>query len=367
MDQGAGLEPPGIVADKKGWYEGEQLDGKKHGRGMLRYHTGAVYDGEWRKGKYHGFGLYTYPPSTPPLLDETTGATNTATGATVAAEYQGYQQQYYRGEWIGGKRHGHGTYVDRAKGFEYVGQWVSNQRHGYGTLSRADGTRYEGEWQADLKHGNGVNVYADKSSYSGQWERGMRSGFGHHTFYCPEKEEEEGPDQYSNQYSNQHSNHCSKNRALASFYRGFWEKDVMHGKGTRVYASGSIYEGDWQHGKQTGWGKFSTITNHEDLSTTTAAAAAEPTHLSTTYEGEWLDGMKHGEGELANRWSTNAANVEITITFVKGRWDRDTIMESHERREETLNSRRIEGSRSGGGQRRSHRDSTYLFSGKKNQ
>ncbi len=38
-------------------FEGEQLDGKPHGRGIMIYERG-VYDGDWFQGKRHGYGQY---------------------------------------------------------------------------------------------------------------------------------------------------------------------------------------------------------------------------------------------------------------------------------------------------------------------
>ena len=41
-------------------YEGEKRDGKKHGRGTMRYPDGGVYEGEWKDNQRHGSGTYRY-------------------------------------------------------------------------------------------------------------------------------------------------------------------------------------------------------------------------------------------------------------------------------------------------------------------
>jgi len=42
-------------------YEGEMLDHKPHGKGVMTFPDGAQYDGEWQDGKMHGQGVMTYP------------------------------------------------------------------------------------------------------------------------------------------------------------------------------------------------------------------------------------------------------------------------------------------------------------------
>jgi hypothetical protein len=37
-------------------YEGEYMDGKPHGRGIMKWRDGREYEGEWKEGKMHGHG-----------------------------------------------------------------------------------------------------------------------------------------------------------------------------------------------------------------------------------------------------------------------------------------------------------------------
>ena len=41
-----------------GYYEGEFLKGKRHGKGKYVWNGGSYYDGEWKEGKQHGKGIY---------------------------------------------------------------------------------------------------------------------------------------------------------------------------------------------------------------------------------------------------------------------------------------------------------------------
>ena len=45
-------------------YDGEVLNGKRHGRGTYVWPDGSRYSGDWRDGKKHGRGTYTWTDGT---------------------------------------------------------------------------------------------------------------------------------------------------------------------------------------------------------------------------------------------------------------------------------------------------------------
>ena len=100
-------------------YEGEYLDGIRHGRGCYRYAaTGDKYDGCWVENKRHGLGCMSY---------------------NGKGEYQGY--------WENGYRHGEGvfTYVS---GDVYSGWWRFGNKEGQGTYySAKDNLKLTGDWK----------------------------------------------------------------------------------------------------------------------------------------------------------------------------------------------------------------------------
>lgn len=74
----------------------------------------------------------------------------------------------YDGEFLHGKRSGHGTYTT-VSGLRYEGEWKNDAREGYGICTYVskdiDGSSqwtgtYEGEWKANLKSGTGTYNYA---------------------------------------------------------------------------------------------------------------------------------------------------------------------------------------------------------------
>ena len=133
-----------------GSYEGEIVDGLRHGKGKYTWSNGSEYEGDWVKGKRCGFGVYK------------SYSKNEKDGST-------YTSYTYEGEWKDSKQHGHGV----AKGYKafpvfghvymnwsYEGPWVDDKKHGRGVYREWDGNAnyehwkvYEGEWIDDKRHG----------------------------------------------------------------------------------------------------------------------------------------------------------------------------------------------------------------------
>ncbi|MBF0625226.1 MAG: SUMF1/EgtB/PvdO family nonheme iron enzyme [Magnetococcales bacterium] len=109
----SGGEDPAMTWSKKSWpnggrYEGEMVNGKRHGRGTYIWPDGARYEGEFRNDQRTGYGVFTWP-----------------TGAR------------YEGEFLDGKRHGRGTFV-WPDGAKFSGEYRYGRKHGAGTFYSAD-------------------------------------------------------------------------------------------------------------------------------------------------------------------------------------------------------------------------------------
>ena len=46
-------------------YEGQLLNGIKHGKGVFTYPNGVCYQGDWLKDEMHGIGSLFYPSGQP--------------------------------------------------------------------------------------------------------------------------------------------------------------------------------------------------------------------------------------------------------------------------------------------------------------
>ena len=134
-------------------YEGEYMDGKPHGRGIMKWRDGRAYEGEFKDGKLHGRGTLK-------LSDG----------------------RVYEGEFKNGKLHGRGIMKWR-DGREYEGEWKEGKMHGHGKLVTDNGLKtFEGTfvdnrrdrgtttWQPQLFYDPGqMNDWGPPVSHSGRY------------------------------------------------------------------------------------------------------------------------------------------------------------------------------------------------------
>lgn len=153
-----------------GIYEGELVNGIRHGTGTFRFNNGDVYIGSFANDVFEGFGTY-----------------NCQNGGTFSGEFsngdlsQGTRTltngNTYSGEFFSGFCTGKGT-ITYPDGKIYTGDFASGLRHGYGTIALPDGSTYSGEFSLDEIHGQGTMTYPDGEIYTGDFSRGMRHGYG---------------------------------------------------------------------------------------------------------------------------------------------------------------------------------------------
>ena len=195
-------------------YEGEMLDGKKHGKGKMVFPNKAVYDGEWQDDKMNGRATLT-------MSVPETDVVAVYEGTWINNNQCGYGKMscggfVYEGEFSGSKFNGKGKVV-ALDGSVYEGDWVNGKKHGKGKMVYANGTVYEGEWKNDDRNGRGTATYTSGSVYEGEWIDGKKNGKGKNTF------------------------------PNGSVYEGDFANDKIHGYGTMVYDDGSTYTGEWEN------------------------------------------------------------------------------------------------------------------------
>ena len=66
--------------------------------------------------------------------------------------------------------------------------------------------------------------------------------------------------------------------ASGNMYEGQWLAGTQHGQGKFTYATGDVYEGGWVEGEMQGHGKYSAS-------------------IGDLYEGEYQKGNRHGQGK----------------------------------------------------------------------
>ena len=239
---------------------------------------------------------------------------------------------FEEGEYKDGKLHGHGKYLF-SYGNVYEGQWIEGVPHGKGRYAYASGNIYEGEFEADLRHGHGQETFADGAIYEGEFQRGDRHGKGKYTFadgrvlitgweagqwvsddartaqarwlFAPESENDLGSSSPDPRKVKQEPSKGRKAKLEAGRPTGQgaqWSADraqawethdgrqmrsislekaaqIAAGVGLPVPPLEGTYEGETLDGQRHGRGKF--VYAH-----------------GATYEGEWAKGQKHGAGKL---------------------------------------------------------------------
>ncbi|XP_077997959.1 alsin-like isoform X2 [Glandiceps talaboti] len=129
-------------------YDGQWLEGKMHGAGILRYHNGNIYEGYFKENQRHGQGMLR-------------------SGSLTSAS-----PSVYIGEWTNDKHYGYGVVDDINRGEKYMGMWQDDYRHGNGLVVTLDGVYYEGTFSHNKLTGVGLLITEDGTSYEGELATG---------------------------------------------------------------------------------------------------------------------------------------------------------------------------------------------------
>eukprot|EP00927_Polykrikos_kofoidii_P049472 TRINITY_DN43514_c0_g1_i1.p1 TRINITY_DN43514_c0_g1~~TRINITY_DN43514_c0_g1_i1.p1 ORF type:complete len:893 (+),score=172.44 TRINITY_DN43514_c0_g1_i1:151-2829(+) len=172
-------------------------------------------------------------------------------------------------------KNGHGkvTYQNRST---YEGQFANYMRHGTGTLTLPDGNRYDAQWQFDERQGEGKEFCPDGTTFVGGYLKGMRHGAGVMTW--PEGSK------YLGQFARGRANGEGELlRTDGSVYKGQFSEDCMSGEGRMQWRDGVEYSGQFMSNRREGHGKMQWSSGRWK-----------------SYQGQWKDGVQHGEGVLMN-------------------------------------------------------------------
>ena len=246
-------------------YTGEYSNNSLNGHGVMVYSNNQSYDGEWLNGKRHGFGEFK----------STDGS--------------------YEGEWKDDKPNGHGVHKHKytdSTGKEvedvYIGQFKDSCFDGYGTLTSTLGTKYAGDWVKDERHGHGVftkqkvvtfegaNIDV-QSVYTGQWVNNRQQGEGRIEITTLDTGK------------------------VIYIYEGEFKDGRKHGQGSSVDMDGYVYEGDFAKNHANGMCKILYVPDNTFYS---GVVVKDMKHGKGVFnstdghyvEGEFKDDMLHGEG-----------------------------------------------------------------------
>ena len=153
-----------------GFYDGQVLNGNRHGLGRFVAQIGKkIYEGEWKNNVFDGLGVLE--------LDK-----ERYDGIWRHGEFEhGVVFKYvtaaevYQGEWRYGARNGNGKLTGRL-GETYDGSWKDDQRHGFGKQVYPNGRFYTGEWKNDEPNGLGKLTNPSGEILDGEWLHGEFCG-----------------------------------------------------------------------------------------------------------------------------------------------------------------------------------------------
>jgi uncharacterized caspase-like protein len=192
--RGTNLHGKGEYVSKAFKYQGEFLDGLKHGNGMYVWDNGDRYDGRFAQDKPDGNGKYhfangdSYEGDVKAGVIAGRGTYSTKGGDTFEGSfssgkphgvgvYRFANGDRYEGEMDQGRLQGKGRYL--SKGGERIeAPFVDGKAQGIGTYVFANGDRYEGEISSGVLSGQGVYHYKSGMRYEGEVRQGQPQGKG---------------------------------------------------------------------------------------------------------------------------------------------------------------------------------------------
>lgn len=194
--RGISLHGKGEYVSKAFKYQGEFLDGLKHGNGVYVWENGDRYDGTFAQDRPDGRGKYHF-----------------ANGDS------------YEGEVKAGVIVGRGAYATKA-GDLFEGAFADGKPHGVGVYRFANGDRYEGEMDHGRLQGRGRYISKNGERIEAPFQDGKAQGIGAYHFSNGDR------------------------------YEGEISGGVLTGQGVYHYKSGMRYEGEVRNGLPQGKGTF---------------------------------------------------------------------------------------------------------------
>uniref|UniRef100_A0A6C0LIN6 Uncharacterized protein n=1 Tax=viral metagenome TaxID=1070528 RepID=A0A6C0LIN6_9ZZZZ len=156
-------------------YIGQWMDDKRNGPGAIQYKNKDEYHGEWVDDKRKdGPGAMIYSNDDQYQIEYQGNFVDDKRNGTGVIVYKNGDQ--YEGEWGDDKRQGEGTmyYKD---GRRYKGDWFEDKIQGEGAMMYPDGSVYIGSWVDGKRQGQGVLKDANRNDvYRGNWVNDQPNG-----------------------------------------------------------------------------------------------------------------------------------------------------------------------------------------------
>ena len=316
----------GVFLSKDGSrYEGTFAADSRTGKGLLRLPNEDTYKGEFLINQFHGKGEL----KTIDLHYKGRFKNNKPDGRGVMKYGLGLKN-IHEGAFKEGLKHGEGK-MTNSEGKVYRTTWVNGKKHGVFFLISPDSLS-EGIFENDQIVGDVTIHFKNGDTYSGGTQRGYREGKGRMVW--------------------------GSHRVLKS-YEGDFRGNLMHGKGKIEFRSGLVYKGPFVYNKMHGSGmiktsffkgkgkfekgapvgSFEIIYKNGDIYRGGFAkfkpngrGKLERKGKKVAYLGEFVNGIKHGEGTLKTErlkykgeWVRGLKDGSFVVTDLKTRKQKNVV------------------------------------------
>ena len=338
-------------------FEGQYLNGKKHGKGKEYYYDGKIrFEGKYLNGKKNGIGKeYDYDGKL--IFDgEYLNGVKHGRGKeykngklsfqgiflnnkywfgkrydisgnniyTLANKINGKGRSYYfdgklefEGEYLNGKRNGRGVeyyknkkkifegkYLNdlrwNGKGYDSLGNVVYELKNGKGFVKEYNSQKYtlnfEGEYINGKRNGKGkeYDYYDGKLLFEGEYLNGLRVGKGKN--YCKEKIEYEGEYLYGKRHGEGKEYYSNGNLKFKGHYLyGYRIKGKFYVNNRLEFEGEYLYNKKW-NGR--GYDENGNIIY--ELINGNGESREYDDKEDLTFEGEYVNGYKNGKGKEYN-------------------------------------------------------------------
>ena len=160
----------GTERAQDGIYEGDFVNGKRHGKGVFTRNDGTRYEGGFTDNLMSGYGKISYSNGARFEGEALNG--NLKQGVLRFADGVRYE-----GQFVNNLRDGQGTQIE-PDGSRYEGTFRTGRFDGVGILTYGQGTKYQGMFAAGKLHGLGTLTWSGGSKFEGKFQHGARTGWG---------------------------------------------------------------------------------------------------------------------------------------------------------------------------------------------
>ena len=154
-------------------YEGNFVQGKLHGYGILETSCGDKYEGNFQGGRFSGAGKLENKDGSRYCGKFVLGLKNDDHATLTYPD-----QSTYEGSFRSDKRNGHGILISSKGKTIYKGKWVGDKFCGAGEWNTPMNERYLGAFEEGYPSGKGILYHTNGSVYTGEFRNGKKEGMG---------------------------------------------------------------------------------------------------------------------------------------------------------------------------------------------